>query len=194
MRNSSAAFAAATFLAAAAFGQANLDVGDNLKKGDTVQLRDISTGKLLSWYRGSWVVMAADSSPAPQTTWRVIALDKPEDSLKQHRVLPDDFWELKLENLHSGTPLDGNNDNSVVLDSTRHSTWLIRCDKHPVKVYSDKAAAASGGLCYEIYNKDFDTAYYLSVQSDNDVVLRKSGGRAAGGHGKKIYFQFIRGR
>ena len=195
MKTSIFAIACATLIATTpAIGQRPL------KSGDKVMLRDTSEkGGWLSWYKGNWVVLDDARIPGKKGQWEVQGFES-----------TDDEWELQIKNLHSVSFLDGDQDNSVVLDDTDHTKWSI--DPTPngtVTVYesveSAKAAAKEPGAIFHLlYNADWERKYVLSDKGNDvrDVVLRsvdpgifQSGGLLSPAtKGTEIRFQFVRVR
>ena len=122
-----------------------------LKNGEQVMVKG-NSGKWLSWYKGNWVIASTVTTPGDEGIWTVTNLKK----------LAGGGNKFNLVNKKSGTPMDGDNDNSVVLDDTDHTWW---------QTDSEIVLATSS---YKIFNEYWGGEYALQIKSGNpdDVVLR----------------------
>jgi len=129
-----------------------------LKSGDVVQIQN-QNGRYLSWYKGDWVVTIPDNPPGDRGTWTLVNVKVDGSKTK-----------FNLINKHSGTALDGDSDNSVVLDDSDHTSWCVNAKA----VYS--TSARNSVTRYQIYNVDWSGKYGLQekVNDVKDVVLRES--------------------
>jgi len=132
-----------------------------MKNGDKVMLKCDSG--YLSWYKGNWVVIAKEFQGAG-STWIVANLQG------NH---------FQLINARTKTPLDGDFDNSVVLDDNDHPNWFVS-KRAQLNEPGDKL-----DNCVAILNVDFKGEYALYNKGNEvqDVVLRNT---------KATGFYFIR--
>lgn len=150
--------------------QATAQGTSTLKKGDKVMLACHNSKGWLSWYSGNWVVLNPAALPGTEGTWTVHMLTEDGDD----RIL------IQLKNAKSETLMDGDNDNSVVLDDDDASTWYIPAAYATggnITVYPNRAAAlAAQKDFYPIYS-DYWKEFALANKKNSvqDVVLRKSG-------------------
>jgi hypothetical protein len=127
-----------------------------IKNGDLITIKSTDgAGGYLSWFKGNWVVLSATAKETAQQ-WKVSNLGT---------AGPGGKTSFHLTNLKSGTKLDGDNDNSVVLDDNDHSDWYL------------PFGAFRSGYYVRIANI-YWPEYYLKDRGDTDrsrdVVLRKN--------------------
>ncbi|MEM7013702.1 MAG: hypothetical protein AAF585_19715 [Verrucomicrobiota bacterium] len=176
----------------AAVGAAKAET--HLKTGDRVMLACKDGDGWLSWYSGNWVVLDKASVPGNAGKWIVHSLGKATNG---------DIT-IQLKNVHSDTLIDGDNDNSVVLDDDDATSWYIPAKwanidaqrKGKVLVYGSRQEAMSSALggYKPIYSQRWRTFGLSNKDNDvQDVVLRSSEpGLLSAKDGRRIYFFFIK--
>jgi len=161
-------FLAAAFLAGLLATATTVKAEDTdkkpLKNGDELYLKLDSKkeSRFLSWYPGNWVVADSTTEPHDKGTWTVTNL----------RSTPGGGSKFNLVNKKSGTAMDGDNDNSVVLDDTDHTRWQIDGE---VFTWSDLKPKQTA-LSYRITNSDWGAKFSLTDKNNevHDIVLRKT--------------------